>query len=177
MRQDATRLAALRQLMLLDTAPEREFDRLAQLAASHLGVPIAMVNLLDEHRDWFKACIGFPVRESAAATSFCEAFFSAEDDLLVVEDTRVAGRFADHPLVVGAPFVRFYAAARLTVDGQTVGTLCAYDLQPRQVSVEQLAELRTLASAVMALLAQRQAWAPQPVQPPAASARGPLPPG
>jgi GAF domain-containing protein len=156
MRRDADRLAALRQLMILDSAPERDFDRVTELVAASLGVPIAMVNLLDEHRDWFKSCVGFPVHESPAATSFCEAFFASDEDQIVVEDTQAAGRFMAHPLVTGAPFVRFYAAARLVVAGQTVGTLCAYDLQPRQVSAEQVAELRTLAAAVMTLLAARR---------------------
>jgi GAF domain-containing protein len=155
MRTDGTRLAALRQLMILDTAPERDYDEITRLVASSLGVPIAMVNLLDDGRDWFKSCVGFPVRESPASTSFCETFFSSADDIIVVADTLLDPRFASHPLVLGEPHVRFYAAARLLVDGQTMGTLCAYDLQPRQVSTEQVAELRTLAAAVVGLLVRR----------------------
>jgi GAF domain-containing protein len=157
MRRDAERLAALRRLMILDSAPERDFDRITQLVSTSLGVPIAMVNLLDDQRDWFLSCVGFPLQESPAATSMCEAFFHSDEDIIVVEDTQApGGRFAAHPLVTGAPHVRFYAAARLVVGGQTVGTLCAYDLQPRNVTAEQVAELRTLASAVMGLLDQRR---------------------
>jgi len=157
MRNDPARLAALRKLLILDSSPERAFDDITRLLSTQLGVPIAMVNLLDEDRDWFKSCVGLPMSESPAATSFCEAFFSTADDLIVVEDTAADARFAGHPLVAGAPFVRFYAAARLAVDGQTLGTLCAYDMQPHAVSAEQFAQLRALASAAASALRQRPA--------------------
>ena len=155
MRNDPTRLAELRELMLLDTSPERDFDDLTKLLATSLDVPIAMVNLLDERRDWFKSCVGLTHRESAAATSFCEAFFHSAQDVIVVEDTTLDPRFSGHPLVVGTPFIRFYAAARLSVRGLTMGTLCAYDLRPRLISTDQLAQMQSLASAVVELLQRR----------------------
>lgn len=142
----------LHRIALLDSAPERVYNDIAQLLATGLDVPIVMVNLLDERRDWFKACIGLPRAESPAETSLCEAFFDTEDDLIVVEDTLQSERFATHPLVLGPPHVRFYCAARLTLDSQTIGTLCAYDLKPRRVSAEQLSLLRLQAAAAMALL-------------------------
>lgn len=125
MRLDPTRLQVLRQLLILDSLPENRYDDLVRLLAEGLAVPITLVNLLDADRDWFKATLGMPTRESAAATSFCEAFFHTADDIIVVEDTLLDARFAEHPLVVGGPHIRFYGAARLTVRGQTVGTLCA----------------------------------------------------
>ena len=93
--------------------------------------------------------------ESPAATSFCELFFHTRQDLIVVEDTRQDVQFANHPLVLGPPHVRFYAAARLALNGHTLGTLCAYALRPRQMSAEQLALVRSLAEAAVALLHQR----------------------
>ncbi|MBL8301787.1 MAG: GAF domain-containing protein [Ideonella sp.] len=155
MRQGAERLEALRRLMVLESAPERDYDEITRLVVETLDVPIAMVNLLDAQRDWFKSCVGFPLRESPAATSFCEAIFETADDLIVVPDTRLDARFASHPFVVGAPGVRFYTAARLAVDGQTVGTLCAYDLRPREIDPAQVARLQVLANAVVALLQRR----------------------
>ena len=95
-------------------------------------------NLLDEERDWFKSSFGLPIRQSAAEKSFCNVFFSAREDVVVVEDATQDARLATHPFVTGAPFVRFYAAARLTVAGQTVGTLCARDGKPRKVSIAQI---------------------------------------
>lgn len=155
MRNDPARLAKLRRFLILDSSPERAFDDITRLFANSLGVPITMVNFLDNGRDWFKSCVGLPYRESPAETSFCEAFFKYSDDVIIAQDTLLDARFSSHPLVVNAPFIRFYAAARLTVDGHTLGALCAYDLQPRQVSAEQVQDLRALATAVVELLDQR----------------------
>jgi GAF domain-containing protein len=155
MRRNPQRLAALKQAMILDTGPERIFDDATRLLSGSLGVPISIVNVLDEDRDWFKSCVGLPLTESPAATSFCEVFFDSPDDLIVVEDTTRDDRFATHPLVVGEPFVRFYAAARLAVHGHTIGTLCAYDIKPNRLSTEKVAVLQTMASALIERLERR----------------------
>jgi GAF domain-containing protein len=154
-RLDSTRLAQLRRALILDSGSERAFDDITRLLATSLGVPITMVNLLDEKRDWFKSCVGLPVTESPAVTSFCEAFFHSANQLIVVEDTLLDPRFANHSMVTGPPFIRFYAAARLVVGGSTLGTLCAYDMQPRSLSAEQLQHLQTMANAVVDLIASR----------------------
>ncbi|MDB5966255.1 MAG: diguanylate cyclase, partial [Polaromonas sp.] len=86
---------------MLDSSPETAFDDLTRTVAQAFDVPIAMVNILDAERDWFKSCLGLPVRESPAETSFCEVFFHTGDDFIVVEDTQLDPRFAQHPLVVG----------------------------------------------------------------------------
>ena len=155
MRKNPERLEALKSLALLDTAAEVAYDDLTRTLAQTFDVPIAMVILLDADRDWFKACIGVSLMESPAETSFCEMFFRCDDDLLVIPDTTADPVFASHPLVVGAPFIRFYASARLSFEGHTVGTLCIYDVQPKQVSAEQLETLRVLRLATMETLAHR----------------------
>lgn len=155
MRNDPDRLAELRRRLILDSTQERAYDDLTRLLASGLDVPIALVNLLDVERDWFKSKVGLSATESPAASSFCEVFFDSADDLIVVEDTSADPRFRTHPLVAGAPFIRFYAAARLSVDGQTLGTLCAYDTRPREVSAGQVETLQALAGAAIDLLRQR----------------------
>jgi GAF domain-containing protein len=157
MRSNPARLALLHELAVLDTAPEAVYDQITNLVATSLDVPIAMVSLLDENRDWFKSCVGYPASESAAETSFCEIFFDKPDDLIVVEDTRADERFLQHVFVMGAPFIRFYAAARLVVHGETVGTLCVYDTRPHVLTPAQLTDLRTLASAAVELLSRRLA--------------------
>ena len=162
MRSSAKRLAELRRLLLLDSAPERSFDDITQLLASSLSVPIAMVNLLDEQRDWFKSRTGLAICESPAEKSFCEVFFGVADDVVIVNDTMLDARFSAHPLVKGEPHIRFYAAARLVSSGQTVGTLCAYDVAPKTLSSEQMAQLQTLAAAVMHLMAARKVKSPAP---------------
>ncbi|QTN25125.1 GAF domain-containing protein [Rhizobacter sp. AJA081-3] len=155
MRLDTSRLAELRRALILDSGAERAYDDITRLLSTSLAVPITMVNLLDAERDWFKSCIGIQQTHSPAVTSFCEAFFHASDDLIVVEDTLLDPRFALNPRVSGRPFIRFYAAARLSVRGETVGTLCAYDVRPRQLSADQMDHLRTLASAAVDLIGQR----------------------
>lgn len=155
MRTDSARLAKLRGFLLLDSSPEQAYDDITRLLATSLDVPIAMFNVLDAERDWFKSCVGLTQTESPASASFCEAFFRTSDDVIVVGDTTLDRRFASHPLVVASPFIRFYAAARLAIDGHTFGTLCAYDLQPRKVSTDQVRQLQTLATAAVELIRQR----------------------
>jgi GAF domain-containing protein len=155
MRHDHERLEALRRLAVLDTAAEVVYDDLTRTLAKAFDVPISMVNLLDADRDWFKACIGVSLAESPADTSFCEIFFHCDDDLLVIPDTQADPRFADHPMVTGVPFIRFYASARLGFEGHTVGTLCIYDTQVKNVSPDQVETLRVLRLAAMDTLARR----------------------
>jgi hypothetical protein len=85
----------------LDSSPERAYDDITRLLATELAVPITMVNLLDEERDWFKACFGVQQTQSPAVTSFCEMFFTSNSDLIVVNDTLFDEHLAQHPLVVG----------------------------------------------------------------------------
>ncbi len=154
-RSDPARLAELKRLCVLDSSPERAYDDITRLLATELAVPITMVNLLDEERDWFKSCFGVQQTQSPAVTSFCEMFFTSDSDLIVVNDTLLDERLSRHPLVVGRPFVRFYAAARLVVRGHTVGTLCAYDVAPREITPDQVQHLRHMAAAVVEFLRQR----------------------
>ena len=143
MRIDTKCLSALHDLRILGTAPEADYDALTRELAQCFDVPISMVNLLDAERDWFKACMGLPFDESPANTSFCEMFFTSREDVIVVENTAADERFSSHPLVVGAPHVRFYAATRLVVEGHTVGTLCVYDTSAKQVTPRKSIAFRT----------------------------------
>lgn len=128
---DDTRLDALRQLLVLDTPPEERFDRIAEFAAKEFDVPIALVSLVDEDRQWFKARVGLDVCETARDISFC-GHAIASDEVMVVPDTLRDPRFVDNPLVSGEPSIRFYAGAPLKLPtGQRVGTLCLIDKTPR----------------------------------------------
>ena len=128
---DAQRLRALRELLILDTPPEARFDRITDFAASEFGVAIALVSLVDENRQWFKARTGTEACDTARDISICgHAIMGSE--VFVVEDTARDPRFADNPLVTGDPFIRFYAGAPLILpDGMAVGTLCVIDTEPR----------------------------------------------
>lgn len=128
---DADRVAALRRLLILDTPPEERFDRIVSFAAQEFDVPIVLVSLVDANRQWFKAIVGLDVCETGRDISFC-GHAIVSDEVLVVRDASLDPRFADNPLVVGEPYIRFYAGAPLTLpSGERVGTLCLIAKSPR----------------------------------------------
>lgn len=126
------RLKSLRDLLILDTPPEERFDRISAFAAKEFDVPMALVSLVDQDRQWFKSNFGVEASETPRDISFCGHAVTLAKPL-VVPDALADPRFADNPLVVGEPFVRFYAGAQLRLPyGQVVGTLCVMDRRPRQ---------------------------------------------
>jgi GAF domain-containing protein len=153
------RLAALRALGLLDTAPEREFDDIVEIARALFGVPIAYVSLIDAHRQWFKARAGLDASETPREVSFCGHAIH-RDEPLVVLDAAEDPRFHDNPLVTGGPQFRFYAGAPLRLPGgHRIGTLCAIAPEPRPEfgarERQLLARLANLALDAIALRAAR----------------------
>lgn len=145
---EARRLEALRGLKILDTPPEERFDRLTRLAQNLLGVPTAMVSLVDDDRQWFKSRQGVDAKETSRDLSFCgHAILGAE--AFVVPDATKDTRFADNPLVVSAPNIRFYAGVPLRLStGEAVGVLCVVDRIPRVLDPKRLGLLRDLAKLV-----------------------------
>lgn len=145
---EQARVTALRALAVLDTPREDRFDRYTRLAAAALDAPIALVSLVDSDRQWFKSCVGLGVSETPRSLAFC-SHAVALDDLLVVRDTLLDERFADHPMVVGEPHVRFYAGQPVhSLDGQPLGTLCILDTRVRDLAPAERRMLRDLAQMV-----------------------------
>ncbi len=144
---ETSRLAALTALDLLDTRPEPRFDRFTRLAAMTFGVPIALISLVDEQRQWFKSRCGLDVEQTPRSIAFCSRAI-AQREMLVVEDTALDPRFADNPLVKGDPHIRFYAGQPVYCDGHAVGTLCLIDRNPRRFDPPQRQALRDLADLV-----------------------------
>lgn len=152
----ALRLQALQQLGIMDSAPEPAFDDITAIAASTLGVPIALLSLLDDRRQWFKSRLGLAISETPIETSFC-AHAVRSGELLEVVDARLDPRFADNPLVLGAPHIRFYAGMPIRDPaGIVLGSLCVIDTQPRQLNTPQRQNLMRLARLVEQLLTLRQ---------------------
>ncbi|HZH47326.1 MAG TPA: histidine kinase dimerization/phosphoacceptor domain -containing protein [Roseococcus sp.] len=151
------RLAALRRTGLLDTPRERDFDEIVALAARICDTPIAVVNLIDADRQWFKAEIGLGVAETPLDTSIC-AHIILQEGVTVVEDAAADPRLADNPLVTGPPGLRFYAGARLdTAEGLPLGTLCVLDTRPRALDPLQREALVVLARQVVSQIELRMA--------------------
>jgi PAS domain S-box-containing protein len=154
------RLAALERYGILDTPPEKAIDDLVRLAAELLEAPIAAVNLIDTHRQWFKSEIGLGVREMPLDDSICKHALLGEG-MMVVPDATEDPRFARNPLVTADSGLRFYAGALLTTpEGLPLGTLCVLDrtARPQGLSASQRFALQTLAGQVMAQFElQRQA--------------------
>ncbi len=146
------RLQTLRSYNILDTPAEPVFDEIAALAARLLGTPMALVTLVDEDRQWFKANLGLTGSQCARDDSFC-AHALGKPDLMVIPDATLDERFRDNPFVIGDPNIRFYAGAPLvTSDGQGLGALCVLDKVPRTLTDDQTATLRVLGRQVMAQL-------------------------
>jgi GAF domain-containing protein len=144
---EAERLEAVHRVGILDTKPEERFDALTREAMEKLKVAMSTVSILDSNREWFKSCMGSEQKEGDRSISFCGHALLAKD-LFIVNDTLKDSRFADNPMVVGAPFIRFYAGVAL-LDHQTnqaIGVFCVKDTKPRVFSVEETAILLDLAN-------------------------------
>lgn len=154
--EEQARLQALHRNDILDTEAEPAFDRAAQIAQAIADVPVAMVNFVDEERRWCKACTGSPSRVIPRALSFCEQIVRTKE-ALYVPDAAADPRFQAHPLVVGPPYMRFYAGVPLRVeDDKVVGTLCLIDQVSRQLNQQQFDALASLARMVEHELALRR---------------------
>lgn len=150
---EALRLAKLQSYDVLDTLPQTAFDDIVALASSICGTPIALISLIDQDRQWFKAKTGLSVTETARDVAFCSHAILQPDQIMVVEDASKDERFHDNPLLAGEVGLRFYAGAPIvTEDGHALGTVCVIDTQPRQLSPSEQSSLRILSRMVMSLL-------------------------
>lgn len=141
---DIDRVASLRALSILDTAPEARFDQLTKLAQRLFNVPIALLTLLDQDRQWFKSVQGLEERETSRDISFCTHAIM-RDDVMVIADTLKNPTFASNPFVTDSPNIRFYAGCPVAaIDGNKLGAFCIIDRVPRQLNPAEMQLLREL---------------------------------
>lgn len=152
---ESERIQKLLSYSILDTASETIYDDITEVAAYICGTATSLVSLVDVSRQWFKSTVGLDAMETPRDMAFC-AHATLRPEVLVVPDARADERFANNPLVTGAPYIRFYAGAPLiTAEGCAVGTLCVVDYVPKQLSSKQIQALEALARQVVSHLESR----------------------
>jgi diguanylate cyclase (GGDEF)-like protein/PAS domain S-box-containing protein len=153
---EAHRLSSLRELEILDTPAEACYDRLTALAAEITGAPVALLTLLDEERQWFKASYGTDLTCTDRDAAFCN-YTVEQADVLTVTDAQQDARFRNNPLVTGEPGIRAYCGAPVTLsNGARVGSLCVLDFQPRVFDDRSQAAIQRLADTASELLQSRE---------------------
>jgi len=149
---EVERLSVLRDLQLLDSKSDQGFDRLTELATQIFDVPMSMITLIDEDRQWFKSRQGLSVCETPRRISFC-GHVVADGQPMVINNALRDARFSDNPLVTGAPFIRFYAGYPLFVaPGVCAGTLCLIGTLPRAFEEVDMQRLKLLAGLAQELI-------------------------
>ncbi|WP_289046570.1 ATP-binding protein [uncultured Olleya sp.] len=155
--KEAERLTELKSYNILDTLPDQDYDGLTKIAAQICEVPIALISLVDDNRQWFKSSYGLDATETPRDVSFCGHAINDKNNTLIVEDARKDERFFDNPLVIGGPEVIFYTGVPLkSSNGLPLGTLCVIDSKPRVLSDSQNEALKALSKQVINLLALRK---------------------
>ncbi len=144
--REKIRLNVLRDTGLFNNLQEAEYERFVTVASGIADTPIALLSLIGENSQWFKAKIGLGVNETPRNVSFCGHAILSERDPLVVEDATFDMRFCDNPLVAGDPGIRFYAGIpiRLSADRLPIGTICVIDKKPRKLTEDKIAALAAL---------------------------------
>jgi GAF domain-containing protein len=154
--QEFARQRALDTYRIVDSLPEAAYEDIVQLASTLCGAPIALISLIDRDRQWFKARTGLDVQQTEREIAFCDHAIRQPDRMMEVPDASRDPRFADNPLVTGAPDIRFYAGMPLvTPGGAAIGTVCVIDREPRELDATQRGALAALARLTMNLLESR----------------------
>jgi len=154
---ETARLASLNELQILDTEQDLNYDNIAQLASFICDVPVSLITLLTEKKQWFKAKVGTELTDTDRNISFCSHAILQPDEIMEVSDTKLDPRFNENPISVVDSPIRFYAGMPIkSPDGEALGTLCVLDNKPHSLNEQQKKALRVLANQVESLLELRR---------------------
>lgn len=154
---ESDRIDALKSYSILDSLPEKEYDDITLIASQICQIPISLISLIDEDRQWFKSKQGLDAPQTPRGLAFCAHAINEPDEILIVKDARKDVRFSDNPLVIGDPRVIFYTGIPLVnPQGFPLGTLCVIDNKPHELTDIQLKTLKSLANQVVNLLELRK---------------------
>ena len=160
--EESERLKALLECQILDTSAEPVFDAYVRAVAEACDTPVALISLVDRHRQWFKAKIGLDVDQTPRDIAFC-GHTILQTEAMVINDAAEDERFRHNPLVTGEPFIRFYAGVPLRLlAGERLGSLCVIDFKPRTISEQQLDLLNEQARQIASILDARRARFKEP---------------
>ena len=143
-------------MLLLDTRPNATLDNITSNTCKAFQVPVALVSLVDSHRQWFKSRHNFEARQTGRVESFCAwTLLPRTPKVLLVQNASTDPRFRDNPLVVGHPRIKFYAGVPLIVDGHKLGTLCLIDYEAHEdFGAEKVRMLQAFGNLVTAEISQ-----------------------
>lgn len=152
-KDEEQRIENLYSYDILDTAGEEEFDDLIKLACYICQCETAMISFIDKDRQWFKAKINIPVKETDRDTSFCTHTISNEK-ITIIKDATQDSRFSNNPNVTGGIKIAFYAGAPIiSSSGYALGTVCVIDKVKKEgLSLIQENALTIIANQVSQLL-------------------------
>lgn len=146
--KEENRLLSLYSLGILDTKPDKRFDRLTRIAVKIFDVPVSLVSLVDRDRQWFKSCYGLNISSTNRTESFCSVVIERNEPM-IINDTYEDPRFSNNSLVINEPHIRFYAGYPVKLpDGEIAGTICIIDTKPRTFSDDEYRFLQDLAEIV-----------------------------
>ncbi len=149
------RQKAVEKYELLDTLPEDSFDNITRLISYICDTPIALITLLDNDRNFLKSHLGIPFNESPREISFCGHAINADEEIMIVEDSRKDERFHDNPLVSEHGAIFYAGVPLVNNEGYKLGTLCVYDHKPRKLNDKQIDAMINLSKQVMNLYEQK----------------------
>ena len=153
---ESDRLDALYNYEILDTQPEEDFDRITKIASLVCGVPISLISLIDEDRQWFKSRVGLDVAQTSRSLAFCQ-YAIKDRDFMEVPDAQQDERFKNNELVTSDPYIRYYLGFPLVdPNGFALGTLCVIDTIPKDLSSDQRQVLSLLRDEVVSLIINRK---------------------